>query len=240
MDWVPMNDLSRAVEGHRAELMAQFEAVLDSGWFLTGPRTTTFAAQLAAYLDVPHVLPVGNGTDALEIALRALMPDGRSTVMGAANAGGYGTVAARRAGFEVTFADVDPGTHCLDPDDVAARITDVVGVVIVTHLYGRAADVAPIVEAAHSVGALVLEDCAQALGLDRRWTRGLSRGRCHLLLLSHQEPRGIGGRRRDRHLLRRARAAQCAAFTSTAGTASTAWSMMVGATPGLTSSRPPC
>jgi aminotransferase EvaB len=164
MDWVPMNDLSRAVEGQRAELMAQLEAVLDSGWFLTGPRTATFAAQLAAYLDVPHVVPVGNGTDALEIALRALMPDGRSTVMGAANAGGYGTVAARRAGFEVTYADVDPGTHCLDPDDVAARITDVVGVVIVTHLYGRAADVGPIVDAAHSVGALVLEDCAQALG----------------------------------------------------------------------------
>jgi dTDP-4-amino-4,6-dideoxygalactose transaminase len=159
-----MNDLSRAVEGHRADLMAQLEAVLDSGWFLSGPRSATFAAQLAAYLDVPHVLPVGNGTDALEIALRALMPDGRSTVMCAANAGGYGTVAARRAGFEVIYADVDASTHCLDPDDVAVRITDVVGVVLVTHLYGRAADVGPIVEAAHSTGALVLEDCAQALG----------------------------------------------------------------------------
>ena len=159
-----MNDLSRSVAAHRDDLLTQMADVVDSGWFLTGPRTTTFAAQLAAFLDVSHVMPVGNGTDALEIALRALMPEGRSTVLCAANAGGYGTVAARRAGFEVTYADVDPATHCLDPASVAARVTGDVGVVIVTHLYGRAADVGAVRGAAHSVGALVLEDCAQALG----------------------------------------------------------------------------
>lgn len=164
MDWVPMNDLSRSVRINRGELLAQLELVLDSGWFLLGPHSAAFADQLAAYLGLSHVVPVGNGTDALEIALRALMPDGRTTVLCAANAGGYGTVAARRAGFEVTYADVDPETHCLDPDDVVERLTDTVGVVVVTHLYGRAADVAPIVEAAHAVGARVLEDCAQALG----------------------------------------------------------------------------
>src|SRR6478672_9344083 len=164
MDWVPMNDLARSVRKHRDGLVAELSAVVDSGWFLTGPRTTAFADELATYLGVPHVMPVGNGTDALEIALRALMPAGRSTVMCAANAGGYGTVAARRAGFDVTYADVVAETHNLDPQDVAARITEAVGVVVVTHLYGRAADVGPIVQAAHAVGALVLEDCAQALG----------------------------------------------------------------------------
>lgn len=164
MDWVPMNDLARCVREHRADLLGDIEAVVDSGWFLTGPRATRFAIDLAAYLDVPHVQPVGNGTDALEIALRALMPAGRATVLCAANAGGYATVAARRAGFEVTYADVDPDTHCLDPDDVAGRLTEAVGVVVVTHLYGRAAELAGIIEVARSVGALVLEDCAQALG----------------------------------------------------------------------------
>lgn len=164
MDWVPMNDLARSVRNGRGALLTGITEVVDSGWFLVGPRTTAFAGDLSSYLDVPHVVPVGNGTDALEIALRALMPPGRSTVLCAANAGGYGTVAARRAGFDVTYADVDAYTHCLDPVDVAARITEAVGVVIVTHLYGRAADVGPIVETAHSVGALVLEDCAQALG----------------------------------------------------------------------------
>lgn len=164
MDWVPMNDLARSVGAHRDDLLAQLAAVVDSGWFLTGPRTTAFATELAGFLDVSHVVPVGNGTDALEIALKAVMPEGRSTVLCAANAGGYGTVAARRAGFDVAYADVDPETHCLDAADVTARITEAVGVVIVTHLYGRAADVSPVVEAAHKVGALVLEDCAQALG----------------------------------------------------------------------------
>ena len=164
MDWVPMNDLSRSVASQRGELLTDLAATLDSGWFLLGPRTTAFAAELAAYLAVPHVVAVGNGTDALEIATRALMPEGRSTVLCAANAGGYATVAARRAGFAVTYADVDPVTHCLDPDDLAARITDEVGVVVVTHLYGRAAEVRRTVAAAHAVGALVVEDCAQALG----------------------------------------------------------------------------
>ncbi|SFA82952.1 dTDP-4-amino-4,6-dideoxygalactose transaminase [Nocardioides alpinus] len=159
-----MNDLSRAVVTHRDALMSGMTKVLDSGWFLLGPQTAAFAEELASYLDVSHVVPVGNGTDALEIALKALMPEGRTTVLCAANAGGYGTVAARRAGFDVTYADVDAATHCLDAADVAARITDAVGVVIVTHLYGRAADVAATVEAARSVGAMVLEDCAQSLG----------------------------------------------------------------------------
>ena len=97
MDWVPMNDLARSAREHRDALMADLAAVIDSGWFLTGPRTTAFADELVTYLGVPHVMPVGNGTDALEIALRALMPEGRSAVLCAANAGGYGTVAARRA-----------------------------------------------------------------------------------------------------------------------------------------------
>jgi len=159
-----MNDLSRGAGQHRDAILEGMAEVVDSGWFLTGPRTTAFADELATYLGVPHVMPVGNGTDALEIALRALMPEGRSTVMCAANAGGYGTVAARRAGFDVTYADVAAETHNLNPQDVAARMTEAVGVVVVTHLYGRAADVGPILEAAHAVGALVLEDCAQALG----------------------------------------------------------------------------
>ena len=164
MDWVPMNDLSRAVTLHHDDLVRRLTDVLDSGWFLLGPQTRGFANELAAFLDVPHVATVGNGTDALQIALTALMPDRRSVVLTAANAGGYASVAARSAGFTVEYADVDPETHCLDPRDVSARLTEAVGVVVVTHLYGRAADMTPILQAAHAVGALVLEDCAQALG----------------------------------------------------------------------------
>ena len=164
MDWVPMNDLSRSVTLQRKGLARGLSDVLDSGWFTLGPQTRGFADELAAFLDTPHILTVGNGTDALEIALTALMPEGRSVVLTAANAGGYASVATHSAGFSVEYADVDPETHCLDPRDVAARLTEAVGVVVVTHLYGRAADLTPILNAARAVGALVLEDCAQALG----------------------------------------------------------------------------
>ena len=159
-----MNDLSRSTVAQREALLEAMTEVLDSGWFLNGPRSEVFSDALAAYVGVRHVVPVGNGTDALEIAIRASMPRGRTAVLVAANAGGYASVATRRAGFDVTFADVSPRTHCLDPQDVAARLTDAVGVVVVTHLYGRAADVEPILTAAHEVGAVVIEDCAQALG----------------------------------------------------------------------------
>lgn len=164
MDWVPMNDLARAVGAGRRELVDSILDVVDSGWFLAGPQARLFSVELATYLGVPHVIPVGNGTDALEIAIAAVMPEGRSTVLSAANAGGYATIAARRAGFEVVHVDVDPHTHCLDPAAALAALTDDVGVVVVTHLYGRAAAVGPVVEAAHAQGARVVEDCAQALG----------------------------------------------------------------------------
>lgn len=164
MDWVPMNDLSRSVGVHRDDLVRCVTDVVDSGWFLLGPQSRGFADELSVFLGVPHVVPVGNGTDALELAVGALMPEGRSVVLSAANAGGYATVAARRAGFSVAYADVDPETHCLDPRDVAAKLTDEVGVVVLTHLYGRAAEMQLIREAAHAVGARVVEDCAQALG----------------------------------------------------------------------------
>ena len=164
MDWVPMNDLSRALSVERSALTEAFSDVLSSGWLVQGPQHDAFESELAAYLGVPHVVGVASGTDALELALRAAMPPNRSTVVTAANCGGYTTTAARRAGFNVRYADIEHDTLCVDAKHLAAVLDSTVGVVVVTHLYGRAADVATVLEVCEPLRIVVLEDCAQALG----------------------------------------------------------------------------
>ncbi|HEY5516619.1 MAG TPA: DegT/DnrJ/EryC1/StrS family aminotransferase [Pengzhenrongella sp.] len=161
---VPLNDLSRALKAERAELLAAVDEVLASGWLVQGPQHRAFEGALAAFVGAEHALGVASGTDALELALRAAMPAGRRTVVTAANCGGYTTTAARRAGFQVRYVDVVDETLCLDAQDLASVVDESVGVVVVTHLYGRAADVAGTRAVCAPLGIAVLEDCAQALG----------------------------------------------------------------------------
>ena len=108
--WVPLNDLSRGLATARAELSSLIEQVADSGWLVQGPQHSAFESELATYLGVEHALGVASGTDALELALRAVVPADRPVVVTAANCGGYTTTAARRAGLVVRYADVDAVT----------------------------------------------------------------------------------------------------------------------------------
>lgn len=164
MTWVPLNDLSRALTAQKPELERAVSDVIDSGWLVQGPAHRAFEEELAEYLGVRHVIGVGNGTDALEIALRTVLPEGRTTAVTAANCGAYTSVAARNAGLRVRYADVDAATHLLDPAALESVLDDEVGVVVVTHLYGRAADVAAVRAVCEPRGIRVLEDCAQAIG----------------------------------------------------------------------------
>jgi len=162
--WVPLNDLSRGLSAARAELSSLIEQVADSGWLVQGPQHSAFESELAAYLDVDHAMGVASGTDALELALRAVVSADRPVVVTAANCGGYTTTAARRAGLDVRYADVDEVTHLLTAETLAPVLDPSVGAVVVTHLYGRAADVASVRALCAPLGIKVVEDCAQALG----------------------------------------------------------------------------
>lgn len=161
---VPFNDLARATQIQFRELAAATEQVLRSGWFINGPNVRGFEQEFAEYLGVAHVRGMASGTDALEIAMRALRIDNRNTVVTAANAGGYATCAAQAAGMSVRFADVDEQTHCLGPSEVAGVVDHSTFVVVVTHLYGTVADVAGIRAVCEPMGIAVLEDCAQSAG----------------------------------------------------------------------------
>ena len=161
---VPLNDLSRGLAADKRQILAVVERVIDSGWLVQGPEHAAFEAELASFLGVDHAIGVASGTDALELVLRAAMPADRHVVVTAANCGGYTTTAARRGGFTLRYADIDASHHLMTAETLAPVLDETVGVVVVTHLYGRAADVAAIRAVCAPLGIRVVEDCAQALG----------------------------------------------------------------------------
>jgi dTDP-3-amino-2,3,6-trideoxy-4-keto-D-glucose/dTDP-3-amino-3,4,6-trideoxy-alpha-D-glucose/dTDP-2,6-dideoxy-D-kanosamine transaminase len=113
---------------------------------------------------VAHCIGTSNGSDALELALRVAARGRNGSVLTAANAGGYTTVAAARAGLDARYADVDASTLCLNASSVEDALRADVIVVVVTHLYGRVADIESIVKLCHARDISVVEDCAQAIG----------------------------------------------------------------------------
>lgn len=164
---IPFNDLGRAIAAQRSDLDEAIARVLDSGWLVHGPQHEAFEAELAGFLGVAHALGVASGTDALELAMRAIDAPERDVVVTAPNAGGYATFAARACGLGVRLCDVDPDTHLLDPRRLDGLLDERVRAVVVTHLYGRMADVAEVVRVCQPRGVRVIEDCAQAIGARR-------------------------------------------------------------------------
>jgi dTDP-4-amino-4,6-dideoxygalactose transaminase len=164
---IPVADPGRAVAAQRRELDVAIARVLEGGRYVLGPEHDAFESELAAYLGVSHCVAVASGTDALELALRALECPSYGEVVTAANAGCYASTAISRAGLSVLFADVDASTLSLSAETVEPALTDRTVAVVVTHLYGALADVEGVVDVCGSRGVAVIEDCAQAVGARR-------------------------------------------------------------------------
>jgi aminotransferase EvaB len=172
---VPFNDLRRAYVEQETDIAAAVADVMDSGWYVMGPQHDRFEQGFADHLGVSEAVAVASGTDALTLILTALAQrDADLTEQGApdrvlcsANAGGYTAIAAARTGLRCEFIDVDPSSHCLDPPALARALDcDARGVVavVVTHLYGRMADVAALLDVCTAAGVALVEDCAQSTG----------------------------------------------------------------------------
>lgn len=164
---IPINDLGRQARGLAADLAEIARTVLESGYYVLGPEVAGFEGDFAAYCGVAHCIGVANGTDALELSLRALGVGPGSAVVVAANAAMYGTTAVLATGAEPVFADVDQVTGLMGRDDLRRAVEGLDRLpqaVIVTHLYGRLAPMPALVEYARSCGIAVVEDCAQAHG----------------------------------------------------------------------------
>jgi dTDP-3-amino-2,3,6-trideoxy-4-keto-D-glucose/dTDP-3-amino-3,4,6-trideoxy-alpha-D-glucose/dTDP-2,6-dideoxy-D-kanosamine transaminase len=173
---VPMNDLSRGTATSKELVAAALSRVQESGRYLHGPEVLGFERELASFVGTACCVGVGNGTDAIALALLAVGCEPGDEVVTAANAGMYTTVTARRAGLRPAYADVDPMTLCLSRDSVARALSPQTRAVVVTHLYGRLAEIESIVELCRAHGVAIVEDCAQAIGAARMGRRAGSFG----------------------------------------------------------------
>lgn len=143
------------------------QAVLDvvrSTIFIGGPAVASFQKNLENYLDVKHVIPCANGTDALQIALMALgLQPGDEVITASFSYIATAEVIALLR-LQPVFIDVEPDTFNMDPEKLAAAITPKTKAIIPVHLYGQAANMASIMAIADKHGIPVVEDTAQAIG----------------------------------------------------------------------------
>lgn len=167
LDKVPFNDLARTTPELREKIAAAIDAVVTSGWYIMGPQHDALESELASYSGADHAVLLGNGTDALELALAAVGVSAGDSVLTVANAGAYTSIAARLLGATPVYADVDPSTLLLSVATFEAaldRVDETPRAVVVTHLYGALAPIEEIARVAHSRGIAVVEDCAQSFG----------------------------------------------------------------------------
>jgi dTDP-4-amino-4,6-dideoxygalactose transaminase len=157
---IPLVDVKAQYAPLIEELRRRFDEVLESGRFIKGPNFYAFQEEAAAYLGVQRTIAVANGTDALIIALDAMgIGSGDEVICPAFTFFATAEAIAQRGATPV-FADVDPSTLNLDPEDVALRVTERTKAIMPVHLFGRPAPVAELAK----LGAPILEDAAQAFG----------------------------------------------------------------------------
>ena len=136
--------------------------VLDRGWFVLGPELEAFEAEFAETTQSRYAVGVGNGTDALAIALRAIGIGKGDEVITSPLSAAYTALAIVMAGARPVFADVDPLRLTLDPQAAAAVMTSRTAALMPVHLYGQSADMAGIGRLGERHGVAVIEDCCQA------------------------------------------------------------------------------
>ena len=163
MSVIALNDLSRT-GAEKSAVQDAIHRVIDRGWYIHGPELEAFEREFAAYCGIAHAVGVGNGTDAIELGLRSIGVSAGDEVIVAANAALYSVTALNAIGATPAFADIDDTHLLLDPESARAAITPRTKAIVVTHLYGRMADMARFLELADSSGLKLFEDCAQAHG----------------------------------------------------------------------------
>jgi dTDP-4-amino-4,6-dideoxygalactose transaminase len=164
LDEVPFVDLKRQYNQYKYEIKLAINRVLASGVYTLGPETDAFEREFAAYYQVPYCVGVSSGTEAVEIGLRALGIKKGDGVITVANAGMHSTSAIRNIGAVPQFVDVDRLTMTMSSESLAETISPSTRAIVVTHLYGRVADLEAISEIAKRFDLHLVEDCFLANG----------------------------------------------------------------------------
>jgi len=161
---VPFLDLKAATAELEPEITETLSRVLANGWYVLGPEVEAFEAEFAASVGSQHCIGVGNGLDAIELALLALGIEPGDEVIVPANTYIATWLAVTQIGAIVVPVEPDDRTNNIDPDRIEDAITPRTRAVIAVHLYGQPADMVAIRAITARHGIKLVEDAAQAHG----------------------------------------------------------------------------
>lgn len=146
----------------RRELDDAYARVMDSGWYILGREVEAFEREMAAFVGVTHAVGVGNGMDAIELALRAAGIGAGHEVITTPNSAFATALAVVKCGATPIFVDIDPETYSIDPALVERSITSRTRALLPVHIYGQAADLDPLADIARRHELVLIGDAAQA------------------------------------------------------------------------------
>jgi dTDP-4-amino-4,6-dideoxygalactose transaminase len=172
MKAIRMVDLVTQYEKIKPEIDAALLDVVSRAAFINGAEVKAFQADLEQYLQVKHVIPCANGTDALQIAMMALGLKPGDEIITA----NFTYVATAEVigllGLTPVLVDADPHTFNIDPQAVEAAITSKTKAIVPVHLFGQCANMEPLLKLAEKHGLYIIEDTAQAIGADYIFSDG--------------------------------------------------------------------
>jgi dTDP-4-amino-4,6-dideoxygalactose transaminase len=161
---IPLVDLQAAHAEVAEEVDAGFKRVLANTAFVGGEEVAGFEREFAEFSGIAHCVGVANGTDAVELALRAVGVGPGDEVVVPANTFVATAEAAARAGARLVYADIDPDTYLVDPEAMLAAVGPATRAVVPVHLYGQLAPVERLRAELSGRGVAVVEDAAQSQG----------------------------------------------------------------------------
>lgn len=170
--FIPFANPAAAYASRKRRILDAIARSFDTGQYILGPEVEVFEKAFAQYLGTRHAIACANGTDALELALRALGVGPGKGVFTVSHTAVATVAAIERAGGVPVLVDVNPASYTMSPESLAETLAYVArhfpevepSVIIPVHLYGHPCDMDPILDIAEKNGCLVLEDCAQAHG----------------------------------------------------------------------------
>ena len=172
MKKIQMVDLQSQYYKIKADVDNAVLNVMDSAAFINGPEVKSFQSELEQYLDVKHVIPCANGTDALQIALMALDLKEGDEVITADFTFAATVEVIHLLKLKAVLVDVDYDTFTIDIDKLKAAITDKTKAIIPVHLFGQCANMEAVIKVAKEHNLYVIEDNAQAIGADFTFSDG--------------------------------------------------------------------
>ncbi len=172
MKKIQMVDLKGQYEHIKDRVNSSVIDVIDSTAFINGPEVKTFQKELEAYLDIKHVIPCGNGTDALQIAMMGLGLQPGDEVITADFTFAATVEVIALLQLTPVLVDVEPDSFNIDPEAIKKAITPKTKAIVPVHLFGQSANMEAIMDIAKAHDLFVIEDNAQGIGASYTFADG--------------------------------------------------------------------